>query len=110
MPARTRSAPAAFGRGVTAVVANPGLLLAPCAFGGAVAATFVAAGAAAVLLAGRVIASGASALERGAAAFSDFLEDLRGSLFASPGIALLAPLSALAAGLQTALPRGSARV
>jgi hypothetical protein len=49
---RTRSAPAAFGRGVSQVVANPGLLLAPLAFGGAVAAAFVAAGACVVLLAG----------------------------------------------------------
>ena len=35
MTASTRTAPAAFGRGMSQVVANPGLLLAPLAFGAA---------------------------------------------------------------------------
>ena len=99
MPPRTRSAPVAFGRGVTAVVANPGLLLAPLAFGGAVTATFVAAGAAVVLLAGRAISSGAAALGRGPAGLSDFLEGLQGLLVASPGAVVLGLLAVLVAAL-----------
>ena len=91
---RTRSAPAAFGRGVSQVVANPGLLLAPLAFGGAVAAAFVAAGACVVLLAGSAFAARAI-WRRGPAAFSDFIEGLQAFLFASPGAVLLALLSVL---------------
>lgn len=97
MPARTRSAPAAFGRGVSQVVANPRLLLAPLAFGGAVTAVFVAAGAIVVLLAGSAIASGAAALRRGPAAFPDFFEGLQGIVFASPGAVVLALLAVFVA-------------
>ena len=96
MPAPTRSAPAAFGRGVSQVVANPRLLFAPIAFGGAVAAAFVAAGACAMLLAGSAIASSAAAFRRGPAAFSDFFEGLQGLLFASPVAVLLGLLAVLA--------------
>lgn len=93
----TRSAPAAFGRGISQVVANPGLLLAPLGFGAAVAAALVAVGVCAVLLAGGAIASGAADLRRGPAAVPDFLEGLPGFLFASPGAVLLALLSILVA-------------
>jgi hypothetical protein len=93
---RTRSAPAAFGRGVSQVVANPRLLLAPLAFGGAVAAAFVAVGACVVLLAGSEFAA-RSSWRRGPAAFSDFFEGLQAFLFASPGAVLIALLSVLVA-------------
>jgi hypothetical protein len=91
---RTRSAPAAFGRGVSQVVANPRLLLAPLAFGGAVAAAFVAVGACVVLLAGSEFAA-RSSWRRGPAAFSDFFEGLQAFLFASPGAVLIALLGLL---------------
>ncbi len=94
---RTRSAPAAFGRGVSLVVANPRLLFAPLAFGGAVAAVFIAAGACTVLLAGSAIAASAAAFRRGPAAFSDSFDGLRDLLFASPGAVLLALLAVLVA-------------
>ncbi len=94
---RTRSAPAAFGRGVSQVVANPRLLLAPFAFGGVVAASVAAAVLAAAFSFGRAFASRAAAFGRGPEAFSDFLEGLRGLLFASPGAVLLALLSTLVA-------------
>ncbi len=97
MAAHTRSAPAAFGRGVSQVVANPGLLLAPLAFGGAMFATVAAAVLAAVFSFGRAFASRAAAFGRGPAAFLDFLESLQGLLFASPGALLLALLSILVA-------------
>lgn len=92
MPAPTRSAPAAFGRGVSQVVANPGLLLAPLAFGGTVAASVAAAVLAAAFTFGRAFTSAARMAERGPGALSDFLEGLRGLLFASPGAVLLALL------------------
>ncbi|MEO8055193.1 MAG: hypothetical protein ABI768_08560 [Acidobacteriota bacterium] len=97
MPAPTRSAPAAFGRGVSQVVANPGLLLAPLAFGGAVAASIAAAVLAAALSFGRAFASHPADFLRGPAAISDFIESLRGFLFASPGVVLLALLAILVA-------------
>src|SRR5512135_1146054 len=97
MPAPTRSAPAAFGRGISQVVANPGLLLAPLAFGAATAAALLAVGACAVLLAGGAIASRVAALRRGPAALSDLLEGLQGLLLASPGAVLLALVGVLAA-------------
>ena len=97
MPAPTRSAPAAFGRGISQVVANPGLLLAPLAFGAATAAALLAVGASAVLLAGGAIASRVAALRRGPAALADLFEGLQGLLLASPGAVLLALLGVLAA-------------
>lgn len=97
MPSRTRPAPAAFGRGVSQVVANPGLLLAPLAFGGAVAASVAAAVLVAVFSFGRTFAWRAAAFGRGPAAFSDFLEGLRGLLLASPGAVLVALLAILVA-------------
>ena len=89
MPSRTRSAPAAFGRGVSQVVANPGLLLAPLAFGGAVAASVAAAVLAAVFSFGRAFASRVAVFGRGPALFSDFLEGLQGFVLASPVAVLL---------------------
>ena len=95
MPAPTRSAPAAFGRGVSQVVANPGLLLAPLAFGGAVAASIAAAVLAAVFSFGRAFASVGRMAERGPAGISDFLEGLPGLVLASPGLIVLALLAVL---------------
>jgi len=95
MRAPTRSAPAAFGRGVSQVVANPGLLLAPLAFGGVVAASVVAAAFVAAFSFGRAFASAAADFRRGPAAISDFFEGLRGLLLASPGAILLALLAVL---------------
>ncbi|HQQ76995.1 MAG TPA: hypothetical protein PLB01_06540 [Thermoanaerobaculia bacterium] len=92
---RTRSAPAAFGRGVSQVVANPGLLLAPLAFGGIVAASIVAAAFVAAFWFGRAFASAARMAERGPGALSDLLEGLRGLLFAAPGAVVLALLAVL---------------
>jgi hypothetical protein len=89
---RTRSAPAAFGRGVSQVVANPGLLLAPLAFGGVVATSILAGAFVAAFSFGRAFASAARMAERGPGALSDFLEGLRGLLFASPGAVVLALL------------------
>lgn len=97
MDARARSAPAAFGRGISQVVANPGLLLAPLAFGGAMAAAVVAAAACVLLLAGGALVSRVEDLGRGPAAFSDFFEGLRESLLASPVAVLFALLGVLAA-------------
>src|SRR5512140_1963930 len=97
MPAPTRSAPAAFGRGVALVAANPGLLLAPLVFGGAVTAVFVAAGAGVLLLARSAISSSAAAFRRGPAAFPDLFEGLRDLVLASPGVVLLALLAVLVA-------------
>lgn len=97
MASRTRTAPAAFGRGISQVVANPGLLLAPLAFAAAVAATVVAAGACAMLLAGGAIAAGVSSLRRGPAVLPDVLDGLQGFLRAAPGEVLLALLGVLAA-------------
>jgi hypothetical protein len=99
MPAPTRSAPAAFGRGVSQVVANPGLLLAPLAFGVVVAASIVAAAFIAVFSFGRAFASRAADFRRGPAGISDFLGGLRGLLLASPGAILLALLAVLVAVL-----------
>ena len=89
MIAPTRSAPAALGRGVSQVVANPGLLLAPLAFVGVVAAVLAAVGASAVLLAGSVLAE-REVWRRGPAAIWDFFESLRAFLLASPGAVVLA--------------------
>lgn len=99
MVPRTRSAPAAFGRGISQVAANPGLLLAPLALGGAVAFSIAAVVLAMALAFGRALASRAAAFGHGPAAFSDFLEGLPGLLFASPGAVLLVLLSVLAAVL-----------
>ena len=93
--APTRSAPAAFGRGVSQVVANPGLLLAPLAFGGAVAASVAAAVLAVVFSFGRAFASAGRMAERGPAGISDFLEGLPGLVLASPGLIVLALLGVL---------------
>jgi hypothetical protein len=96
---RTRSAPAAFGRGVSLVVANPGLLLAPAAFGGAVLAAVVGFGAGLFFLARGPIAAGAAAIRRGPAGFSDFLESLQEFVQASAGALLLGLVVLLAGGL-----------
>ena len=97
MASGTRSAPAAFGRGISLVVANPGLLLAPLAFAAAVTASLVAAGACAMVLAGGAIASRVADLRRGPAALPDFLEGLQGIVLASPGAVLLALVGVLVA-------------
>jgi hypothetical protein len=97
MLAPTRSAPAAFGRGVSQVVANPGLLLAPLAFGGAVVALVAAAVLAAVFSFGRAFASRVVAFGRGPAVFSDLVEGLRGFLLASPVAVLIALAGVLVA-------------
>lgn len=122
-PARasTRPAPVAFGRGISQVVANPGLLLAPIAFGVAMAAVFAALGAA-VFLAAHPLFSGGTTLRGGTDALPDFLGGLRDFALASPvavlfvlvGIllALLALTLAAAwlrAGLTGALANADAR-
>jgi len=95
----TRPAGVAFGRGVSQVVANPGLVLAPLAFGGAMAACFVAAGFAVALIL-RVPAG-----LRGAARslrdrrFSEFFEGLQGIGGSMPGTVVLILLGILVLGL-----------
>lgn len=94
MTASTRAAPAAFGRGMSQLVANPLLLLAPLAFGGVTAVGVGALGAAA-LFGGFAAFSSRGGFRRGPAAIPDFFEGLRGSLLSSPGTVLLLLLAIL---------------
>ena len=94
MPSRTRPAPSALGRGLSQVVANPGLVLAPLAFGGAMAAVFFGLGAAAFLAARGAVAASPAAFGRGPA-LANFFEGVRGVVFASPVVALLVLLAGL---------------
>ena len=85
MPASARPAPEAFRRGLSAVVANPGLILAPLAFGLAVFASIVAP---MLLLLLRVGVSfwpgGTAALLRDPARLPDRLGDFLEGLMAAP--------------------------
>lgn len=93
---RTRSAPAAFGRGISQVAANPGLLLAPLAFGGAVFAAVAAAAFAAILAYGRVFRAAARLVERGPGGILDALDDLKSRALSAPLALIAALLGALA--------------
>ncbi len=92
---RTRPAPAAFGRGVSQVVANPGLLLAPLAFG---AASVLVFGGAAIVLVWAVSSSfGTGALSpSGPAGFLDFLTAVRDRVLEAPFLVLAGLLVLLA--------------
>jgi hypothetical protein len=70
-------------------------VLAPLAVGGIVATSVGAAVFAAVFSFGRAFASRAADFRRGPAGISDFFEGLRGLLFASPGLIVLALLAVL---------------
>ncbi len=95
---RTRSAPAAFGRGVSLVAANPGLLLAPLALGSAMLAVCGGAGFAVAAAAGGFFASRVTELRRGPRGFADVLEDLHVRILEAP-VLILAGLLALLAVL-----------
>jgi hypothetical protein len=93
---RTRSAPAAFGRGVSQVVANPGLFLAPLAFGVVVAAVFGAAFAAAALAFGRALGAAARLAERGPGGILELVDGLKDGALAEPLLVVAVLLAFLA--------------
>ncbi|HEX7529221.1 MAG TPA: hypothetical protein VF425_08930 [Thermoanaerobaculia bacterium] len=98
-PSASRAAPEAFRRGLSAVVANPGLILAPLAFGLAVLASIVAPVLFLFLrVAGPLRAFGwkASTL-RDPAAFVESCRNVLEGLQASPFVVLLGLLGLLAA-------------
>ncbi len=110
--APTRSAPAALGRGVCAVVANPVAVLAPLGFGVAMAAAFVAAGAAVALLLSVPAGLRGAVRSLRDRRFSDFLEGLQGVGGSMPGtvvlvllgiLVLVLALTALAAWLRAGM-------
>jgi hypothetical protein len=92
----TRSAPAAFGRGVSQVVANPRLILAPLAFAAACAVVFGGAAIALVFASGNVLRTEALSV-RGPAGFLDFLATLRDRVLEAPGLVLAGLVALLAA-------------
>jgi hypothetical protein len=101
----TRPAPVAFGRGLSQVVANPGLVLAPVAFGVATLAVFFGLGAAAFIGAHAFFSSRMGTLG-GAWGFPGFLEGLRDLIFASPLALVLVFLAILVCLLLLTLLAG----
>jgi hypothetical protein len=95
---RTRTAPAAFGRGVSQVAANPGLLLAPLAFGGTFAALCVAAGFAFAWGTASFLFGRSAAFSRTIPGLVEALGDVRDRVLDAP-LGILAGLVALLAAL-----------
>ncbi len=96
MPAPTRSAPAAFGRGISQVVANPGLLLAPLAFGGACVLLFGIGALWVAWVGGSAFFSPAAASTRSVPGLIDAVAALRDRVLEAP-LVVLAGLVALLA-------------
>lgn len=84
---RTRSAPAAFGRGVSQVVANPGLLFAPLAFLAAGGFVFGGVAVALVWAGSSLFVVGARSV-RGPAGLLDFLATFRDRVLEAPLVVL----------------------